>query len=354
MPKKFKARRNKKTVYRRKRAAKKAVKKVEKRVEMIRLSEGSSKCQAITPIYHKDDDPTLVNFNLRLPVDTYFRLTSSSNISDPAVYDLPLLSQRIEGNSCYSKYLNYRYRIEFDNVSNFEKSIRTRVIAGTFMDAPEGAPWNGWTSDQAGTPNAPTICDSDTEGSDWIGFMTKQLSAFYSGEQIWGGLLEKARWNVIHDKTYVRNPVTSTETAVQQFTGNTPAWTAGYVGGGDGQDPGPYSTVSGAPGLNAGTVSRTRYHTRKPIEDFIDFSKTGACNKKLYYGPNVDSSKPASNDANQDIIYRPDAGGQDRGLASTTARNVPFVLILQPDFDEYSSDGTLGLTERWCHYLQDA
>jgi len=335
---------------------KKVAKKTDKRVEMIRLSEGSQKCQAITPIFHKEDDPTLVNFNLRLPVDTYFRLTSSNNISDPSVHDLPLLSQRIEGNSCFSKYLNYRYKIEFDNISNFSKTVRTRVIAGTFKDAPEGAPWNGWTSDQAGTPESPDVCDSDTEGSDWIGFMTKQLSAFYSGEQIWGGLLEKARWNVIHDKTYVRNPVTSahTATAVQTMTGNTPAWTAGFVGGGD-RDP-PYSSVSSAPGLNAGAVvnTATQFYTRKPIEGFIDFSKTRACNKKLYYGPNVDSSKSSSSDANQDIIYRPDNGPQDRGLASTTARDVPFVLILQPDFDEYRSDGTLGLTERWCHYLQDA
>lgn len=332
---------------------KKSVKKKSnrKRVEMIRLSQGSSTCQAITPIYHQDDSVNMTNFTLRIPDKIYYRLTSSDNISDPTVHEVPNLAQRISGNSCFSKYLNYRFRIEFDNLEAYQPCVRTRVIAGTFKDAPNHAPWNGWTSDQVGTPNSPEICDTDFDGVSYADNMTEALASFYSGDLLWGGLLEKARWDICYDKTFDRSPTTGAATAVQTFTGNTPAWTAGFVGGGD-RDP-PYSTVSSAPGLNAGAVIREEKYTRKPVEGFIDFSKKKCCNKKLYYGPNVDSSKANDSDLNISRVNRPDDGGLDRTLASTTARDIPFVLILQPDFDDYKTVGTLGVVDRWCHYFQD-
>lgn len=339
--------------YQKKKSVKKKNKSNRKKVEMIRLSQGSSTCQAITPIYHEDATATMGNLTLRIPDKIYYRLTSSDNISDPTVHDVPNLAQRLDGNSCFSKYLNYRFRIEFDNLENHQPCVRTRVIAGTFKDTPNHAPWNGWTSDQVGTPDSPIICDTDFANINYESKMIEALSAFYSGDQIWGGLLEKARWDICYDKTFDRSPTTGAATAVQTLQGSTPAWTAGYVGGGDGQDPGPYSTVSGAPGLNAGSVVKTEIYTRKPVEGFIDFSKKKCCNKKLYFGPNVDSSKAADSDFNLSRVNRPNDGGLDRTLASTTARDVPFVLILQPNFDDYKTTGTLGLVDRWCHYFQD-
>ncbi len=335
------------------RPAKAKKKSSEAKSEIIRLSQGSSTCQAITPIYHKDVSETMGNATLRIPEKVYYRLTSADNISDPTIHEVPNLAQRLSGNSCFSKYLNYRFRIEFDNLENYQPCVRTRVIAGTFKDAPIFAAWNGWTSDQVGTPNSPDICDSDWDSVGYEEKMLKALTGFYSGDQIWGGLLEKARWDVHYDKVFDRSPTTGAATAVQTFSGNTPAWTAGYVGGGDGQDPGPYSTVSSAPGLNAGGITKTEIYTRKPVEGFIDFSKTKACNKKLYFGPNVDSSKTSDNDTNVMRINRPDDGGLDRTLATTTARDIPFVLILQPNFDSYKTSGTLGVVDRWCHYFQD-
>ena len=310
------------------------------KTEMIRLSEGTDDCQAVTPIFHPSGPITLTTDLINLPNDVYYRQTSTkSTIGNTG----PQLSSRIDGNNIYSKYLNYRYRLQFNKsgaiTSDTGNVLRYRTIAGVFHDAPghQAAPYQGWISDQPGTPASPDICDSDFEAVGWAAAMRRELKSFYTGDQIWGGLLEKARWTVIYDK--VHKSVPKTGTAVQSFVGFTPEWDEG--------------TAGDAPGLEATGIHQL--HTREDIEGFIDFSRSSCCNKKLNYGPNVLSSKDMTDPINQAVVFNPNTVS-DRGLCSTSNRSFPFVLHLnmseagdapgaQPDPD---------LSFRWVHYFEDA
>ncbi len=308
-----------------------------KQVEMIKTSEGTDDCQAISVTFHADNAPapiTSAGAVMLIPKETYYRQTSRKNTIGS---DGPTLGSRITGNSVYSKYLNFRWKLSFKNniVPDFNaedttmnpKIARFRVIAGVFHNAPVCAvPWLGWINGQGGL-TSPDICDSDFEGCQWKTSMENELKAFYNGEKIWGGLTEKARWTLVHDKVYKSNPTT----ALQLFSGSTEANEDGK------------SLVAGE------TV-----YTRPDIEGFIDFSKYKCCNKKLYYGPNVISAQVATHASNQAAIYNPAVVG-DRGLAATTAKNVPFVYIC--NIDPYSADvigGEPDLSHRWCHYFQDS
>ncbi len=315
---------------------KKKVNKVQKKkVEMIKTSEGTSDCQAISVTFHDALPTNFGETKMLIPTDTYYKQTSRKNT---IASDGPTLGSRISGNSVYSKYLNFRFRLAFDQndvqpafnaegTTQFPKIGRYRVIAGVFHNAPiDAVPWLGWINGQGGA-TSPDICDSDFEGCEWKFKMEDQLKAFYNGEKIWGGLTEKARWTLVHDKVYKSNPVA----ALQLLSGSTEA-------GGDGK-----SLVAGE------TI-----FTRPDIEGFIDFSKMKCCNKKLYYGPNVISAQAANHASNQAAIYNPAVQG-DRGLAATTARDVPFVYIC--DVDPASEDvigGDPSLSFRWCHYFQDS
>ncbi len=325
----------KKTTYKpgRKKTTKKKVNAVRKKqVEMIKTSEGTSDCQAISVTFHDAAPAPLVAENMYIPKETYYRQTSKKNTIGS---DGPTLGSRITGNSIYSKYLNFRFKLTFTdlalaedmtNATEFPKVGRYRVIAGVFHNAPVCAvPWLGWINGQGGV-TSPAICDSDFEGVEWKNNMENELKTFYNGEKIWGGLTEKARWTLVHDKVY-RSNVT---TALQQFNGQTEA-------AGDGK-----SLIAG----------KTVY-TRPDIEGFIDFSKTKACNKKLFYGPNVISAQAANHASNQAAIYNPAIQG-DRGLAATTAKNVPFVYIINVNPDPGSTTFEPDISHRWCHYFQDA
>jgi hypothetical protein len=233
----------KKNQARKAKAKAKASKRQAKKVEMIRMSEGTTDCQAITPVFHTAA-PYTMNSNrfFSIPKNVYYQQTSKkSSIGETG----PQLSSRITGNSIYSKYLNYRYRIQFPHSPGNDNGNvqRYRILAGTFQEPPLSTnPWQGWISDQNGTPTSPDLCDSDFAGNDWSDVMKAELRAFYTGAQIWGGLLEKARWNLILDRTVKSTPITST----QLMSGNTPAWTGGS------------DIPSGAPGLVAGHVQSTR------------------------------------------------------------------------------------------------
>ncbi len=321
-------------------AKKKQVKKVvrqvrKKSVEMIKTSEGTSDCQAISVTFHDLAPAPLGSTSMLLPKETYMRQTSRKNTIGS---DGPTLGSRISGNSVYSKFLNFRFKLSFQNntvtalqdATEFSRVGRYRVIAGVFHDAPiDAVPWLGWINGQGGV-TSPEICDSDFEGCQWKVNMENELKAFYNGDKIWGGLTEKARWSLVHDRVYKSNPTTS----LQQFTGKTASKT----------------------GDEDSLVAGSTVYTRPDIEGFIDFSKSKACNKKLYYGPNVISAQPANHAQNQSAIYNPVAVG-DRGLASTSAHNIPFVYIC--NINPYSGSGSsIGgepdLSSRWVHYFQDA
>lgn len=302
-----------------------------KQVEMIKTSEGTDDCQAISVTFHDTPPAALSGNNMLIPKETYYRQTSRKNTIGS---DGPTLGSRITGNSVYSKYLNFRFKLSFrnhtsdnmDDATLYPKVGRYRVIAGVFHNPPVCAvPWLGWINGQGGV-TTPDICDSDFEGCQWKTTMENELKTFYNGEKIWGGLTEKARWSLVHDKVYKSNVTT----ALQLMSGSTEA-------GGDGK-----SLVAGS------TV-----YTRPDIEGFIDFSKTKSCNKKLYYGPNVHSDLPANHATNQAAIYNPAVQG-DRGLAATTASNVPFVYIMDINPSAQLIGGKPDLSSRWCHYFQDA
>lgn len=302
-----------------------------KKVEMIKTSEGTNDCQAISITFHDPEPDSLAPTTMLIPKETYYRQTTRKN---SVASDGPSLGSRIVGNAVFSKYLNMRFKLSFKNnpteylqdASEFSRVGRYRVLAGVFHDAPiEAVPWLGWINGQ-GAVSSPEICDSDFEGCQWKANMTNELKAFYNGTKIWGGLTEKARWTLCHDRVYKSNVTT----ALQLFAGQTEA-------SADGKS------------LSAGKT----VFTRPDIEGFIDFSKTKACNKKLYYGPNVISSELATSSNNQKTIYNPQYTG-DRGLASTTARDVPFVYILNMDPLEQTIGGEPDLSYRWCHYFTDA
>ncbi len=316
-----------------KKAIKKKVNQVRKKqVEMIKTSEGTSDCQAISVTFHDLAPAILSAETMLIPKETYYRQTSKKNTIGS---DGPTLGSRITGNSVYSKYLNFRFKLSFKNnpttamqdATEFSKVGRYRVLAGVFHNPPiDAVPWLGWINGQGGV-TSPAICDSDFEGCEWKTNMLEQLQAFYNGEKIWGGLTEKARWTLVHDKVYKSNVTT----ALQLFDGSTAS--------------------DSKPGdqLSAGKT----IYTRPDIEGFIDFSKSKACNKKLYYGPNVISAQAANHATNQAAIYNPAIQG-DRGLASTTARNVPFVYIMNINPTAETIGGEPDLSARWCHYFQDA
>ncbi len=303
-----------------------------KQVEMIKTSEGTSDCQAISQTFHDLAPAPLAAETMLIPKETYYRQTSKKNTIGS---DGPTLGSRITGNSVYSKFLNFRFKLSFKNnptaaqqdATEFSKVGRYRVIAGVFHNAPiDAVPWLGWVNDQGGV-TSPAICDSDFEGCQWKTQMEQQLQTFYNGEKIWGGLTEKARWTLVHDRVYKSNVTT----ALQLFDG---------------------STASKSNDEDQLTAGKTIY-TRPDIEGFIDFSKTRACNKKLYYGPNVISAQAANHAQNQAAIYNPAIEG-DRGLAATTAKNVPFVYIMNINPTAETIGGEPDLSSRWCHYFQDA
>ncbi len=340
MPK-YQKRRNykkKKFVKRRKRMVKRPARKTfKKKVEMIKLSEGTNDCQAITPVFHNQDGEDWADAGhfMTIPKEIYYTQTSKKNTIGSQG---PSLGSRITGNSVFSKYLNFRFRLRFmshtsgafPDASNATRIGRYRVLAGVFHDAPACAvPWLGWISDQGG-PTSPEICDSDFEGVQWKAEMTNQLQAFYNGEYIWGGLTEKRRWTLIHDKVYKSKPVA----ALQYLSGQTSAINS------DGE------------GDSKSLVSGPQVFTRPDIEGYIDFSKMKCCNKKLFYGPNVISAQAADHALNEAFIYNPTAVG-DRGLASTTARDVPFVYVLNMEGEEEDLLNP-DLSYRWVHYFQDA
>lgn len=314
-----------------KKFVKKKINKVRaKQVEMLKLSEGSNDCQAITPNFHTALPVQLSGTTISIPKNSYYKMTSSKNTIGSTG---PRLSSRIQGNDVYSKFLNFRFKLSFsasdpenpvDATSN-SRVGRYRVLAGIYH-VPQGVecvPWLGWINDQGGE-TSPNICDSDFEGVEWGDSISDDLKAFYNGTKIWGGLTEKARWTAIHDKVYKSNP----STALQNFSGQTEAL-------GDGK-----SLVAG-----------THLYTRPDIEGFIDFSKYKCCNKKLQYGPNVISAQLATHALNQAAIYNPAAVG-DRGLAMTTARDIPFVFIINMTSGEVGGDPYI--SHRWVHYFQDA
>jgi hypothetical protein len=334
MPK-YQKRRNykkKKFVKRKKKFVKR--KSYRKKVEMIKTSEGTSDCQAISVTFHPLAPAQLPGPNgatMLIPKETYYRQTSKKNLIGS---DGPALGSRISGNSVFSKYLNFRFKLSFannpvvafDDATEFSKVGRYRILAGVFHNAPVCAvPWLGWINGQGGL-TSPDICDSDFEGVQWKTSMENELKAFYNGEKIWGGLTEKARWTLVHDKVYKSNPTT----VHQQLSGQTEASADGK------------SLVAG----------KTVY-TRPDIEGFIDFSKMKCCNKKLYYGPNVFSALAANHAQNQAAIYNPAIQG-DRGLAATTAHNVPFVYIMNVNPLSTVIGGEPDLSARWVHYFQDA
>lgn len=344
MPKYQKRRNYKKKKFVKRKAFKKKVvkrKAFRKKVEMIKTSEGTSDCQAISVTFHDLAPAPLPSSHMAIPKETYYRQTSKKNLIGS---DGPTLGSRISGNSVFSKYLNYRFKISFKNHSvlpsaedstSLPKIGRYRVLAGVFHNAPVCAvPWLGWINGQGGI-TSPEICDSDFEGVQWKTSMENELKTFYNGTKIWGGLTEKARWTLVHDKVYKSKPIT----ALQTLSGSTEKHT------GDPPDP----TKPDGNSLIAGPT----IYTRADIEGYIDFSKMRCCNKKLYYGPNVISAEVASHPFNQAFIYNPTVQG-DRGLAATTANNVPFVYILNMEPTAGSIGGQPDLSERWCHYFQDA
>lgn len=314
-------------------AVKKKVNTVRKKqVEMIKTSEGTSDCQAISITFHDLAPAPLGSETMLIPKETYYRQTSKKNSIGS---DGPTLGSRITGNTVYSKYLNFRFKLSFKNHSDatmedatlYPKVGRYRVIAGVFHNAPiDAVPWLGWINGQGGE-TSPAIADSDFEGCEWKVNMEDQLKAFYNGDKIWGGLTEKARWSLIHDKVYKSNVTT----VLQKFSGKTASKT----------------------GDEDSLVAGETIYTRPDIEGFIDFSKTKACNKKLNYGPNLISAQAANHALNQAAIYNPGSTG-DRGLAATSARNVPFVYIMNVNPLAGQIGGEPDLSLRWCHYFQDA
>jgi len=307
-----------------------------KQVEMIKTSEGTSDCQAISVTFHDLAPTPLGATRMLIPKETYYRQTSKKNSIGS---DGPTLGSRITGNSVYSKYLNFRFKLSFKNHddANMEDSTlypkvgRYRVLAGVFHNAPiDAVPWMGWINGQGGV-TSPEIADSDFEGCQWKTNMEDQLKAFYNGEKIWGGLTEKARWTLIHDKGYKSNVTT----ALQLFSGETSAINN------DGE------------GNEKSLVAGKTIYTRPDIEGYIDFSKSKCCSKKLYYGPNLISAQAANHASNQAAIYNPAVVG-DRGLASTSAHNVPFVYIMNVNPLAGTIGGEPDLSVRWCHYFQDA
>ncbi len=324
--------------FKRKRKTKQFKRKVnkvrKKQVEMIKTSEGTSDCQAISVTFHDPAPAALASNNMLIPKETYYRQTSKKN---SIASDGPTLGSRVTGNSVYSKYLNFRFKLSFKNHTDanmedatlYPKVGRYRVIAGVFHQAPiDAVPWLGWINGQGGL-TSPVICDSDFEGCEWKTNMEDQLRAFYNNEMIWGGLTEKARWTLVHDKVYKSNVTT----ALQKFSGQT--------------------ATTKDPGNEDSLVAGATIYTRPDIEGYIDFSKSKACNKKLYYGSNVLSAQAATHALNQEAIYNPTAVG-DRGLASTTARNVPFVYIMNVNPLAGTIGGEPDLSFRWCHYFQDS
>ncbi len=311
-----------------------------KKVEMIKLSEGTNDCQAITPVFHSQDGANWGLQFMTIPKDIYYTQTSKKS---SAGSEGPRLGSRITGNSVFTKYLNCRWRLKFEDhtsgafkdASNNTRIGRYRVLAGVFHDAPACAvPWLGWVGDQGG-PTSPEICDSDFEGVQWKAEMTKQLQSFYNGDYIWGGLTEKARWTLVHDKVYKSHP----KAALQYMSGQTEFHT------GDPPDP----TKPSGNSLSAGP----QVFSRPDIEGFIDFSKMKCCNKKLFYGPNVISAQANDHALNEATIYNPTTVG-DRGLAATTAKDVPFFYVINMDSEEAGDLLNPTLSFRWVHYFQDA
>ncbi len=300
-----------------------------KQVEMIKVSEGTDDCQAITPNFHGPAPAQLAGNTITIPASSYYQMTSVKNsIGDAG----PRLSSRITGNNVYSKFLNFRFKLTFAastvpvDASANSRIGRYRVIAGIYHQ-PQGVecvPWQGWISGQGGD-TSPAICDSDFEGVEYGDNIADDLKAFYNNTVIWGGLTEKARWTTIHDRVYKSNPTT----ALQNFSGATASKT-------NDEDQ---------------LVAGTHIYTRPDIEGFIDFSKYKCCNKKLQYGPNVVSAQAVSAVVNQAAIYNPNTEG-DRGLAMSTARDIPFCFVVNMTNNEIGGDPYMSY--RWVHYFQDA